>query len=142
MCFLATFNIILAKTFDCKEIPCSVIENQSWMYAAEQQTCDMKKIEMNEEDFTISPQTNETIGALNICWINKKAYFLPLKTHENFPELIVYRAQDCSITTIEKKHLEKLSKLKTLWLGGNNIEVLPPDVLDDLNALEYLQLSK
>lgn len=123
-------------------MPCSVIVNHDWWYVGEQKTCEMQDIEIYEEDFTILPQTNEKIGGFDFCWGNKKVLFLPYKTHESFPELTVYRAQGCAIATIERKHFKNLRKLKILWLGTNKIEMLPPGVFGDLDALERLALGK
>lgn len=119
-----------------------MIENQSWFNLGEHKTCEMKNIELNEKDFTISPKTDETIGALNLCYNDKKVFFLPFKVHESFQSLNIYRAQDCSIAKIEKAHFENLIELKALLLKGNEIELLHRDVFEDLKVLEILALGK
>lgn len=142
LCLLVVFNIIWANQFHCTEIPCSEIKNHKWLYVGQQKTCYMKKsLKIDEDDSTISPQSNE-VNAFNLCWSNNKVLFLPIEIHESFPELIMYRAQDCSITTVAKEHFENLSELKVLLLGENGIEMIPPGVFDDLTALEHLNLRK
>lgn len=73
---------------------------------------------------------------------NKKIVYLPVKVHRIFPNLIEYRAENCSIREISKKNFEKLYKLRTIILEYNQIEKVSSNTFADLPLLLYIGLRK
>lgn len=101
-------------------------------------TCFLKFV-----DDYVSPQI--TYVPSNVTGIdysaNKKIMTLPDKVGDLFPNLKVYDAGSCSIVSITKSNFDKMKGLKNLWLGYNQIEIIPSEVFDDLNALTHLALD-
>lgn len=95
---------------------------------------------IDAEGFTITPK-DETMGALDFH-ANKKVKFLPTGVSESLPNLLLYDARKCSLTTISKTHFKDLNKLKVLNLYGNQISTINSDTFEDLIALEILWLRK
>jgi Leucine rich repeat len=69
---------------------------------------------------------------------NKNIRYLPENVVENFPLLIGYYAESCTITEILRKHFKGLLKLKVLILDKNQIEKIENSAFDDLVSLENL----
>lgn len=106
------------------------------------QTCYMDTVTRIEvpESFALLSR-DESIQGLNFH-LNQKIYYLPIHVHENLPNLIVYNAEGCSITTIVKANFEKLISLRVLSLNDNNIELISSDTFQDLNSIEWIILRK
>jgi Leucine-rich repeat (LRR) protein len=68
--------------------------------------------------------------------------YLPVKVHENFPNLLVLYAASCKISEISKANFEQLFKLKYLNLFDNQIETIPDGTFDDLIVLVSISLSE
>lgn len=73
---------------------------------------------------------------------NKDIHYLPIEVYQKYPNLIIYEAHFCAIKEIEKRNFEKLYKLKTLTLQGNQIEAILNNTFDDLVELERLSIGK
>lgn len=72
---------------------------------------------------------------------NKKIFFLPIRIDRNFPNLTVYDAHACSISTISKEPFRNAWPLKQLNLNQNNIANIPINSFDDLANLDTLTIG-
>lgn len=72
---------------------------------------------------------------------NKKILFLPVLTSRIYPNLIVFSAMDCSLTSVSKENFQNLRKLKRLQLDQNEIESLNTCSFEDLVQLKELYLG-
>lgn len=127
------------------QIACEILSNFKWNsldgIVGNVKVCWMKeKTSISSSKFTISSELEKDVEALSFRE-NKRINFLPIKVHEKFPSLLVYGSSQCSIKEISKANFEKLSKLKILWLDGNEIEIIATDVFEDLSSLIKLRLS-
>lgn len=73
---------------------------------------------------------------------NKKILFLPIRVAENFPNLLIYHATFCSIKTVQKVNFKDLSRLRWLFLDGNQLETIASDTFEDLTSLFRLEMSE
>lgn len=73
---------------------------------------------------------------------NQNVSFLPINLHVKFPNLTTLTASFCALKTVTNKNFKSLTKLRLLWLEGNQIEEIPANAFEDLTALEVLHLSK
>lgn len=71
---------------------------------------------------------------------NKKVFHLPIGVAESFPNLQGYSAGACSIKEISHENFENLTKLKSLWLNGNQIRKILENTFDDLVEVERISL--
>lgn len=98
-----------------------------------------KSTEIITNDTKISSR-DETIEAL-FFFQNKKVKFLPIEVDRKFPNLVIYGASECSLSSISNFNFENLSKLKLLSLFGNQIQIIRSDTFIDLKSLEKLYLN-
>jgi Leucine-rich repeat (LRR) protein len=73
---------------------------------------------------------------------NSEIYYLPINVADKFPNLMVYNASFCSIKKVLNMNFQFLSKLKTLDLSFNQVEVIEKETFVDLKSLETIRLSK
>lgn len=127
-----------------KEIPCERFGNHSFYWTSSfhsLEKCFMDKTTtIVEENVKISPRDEFVLGFL--LDENKNIFHLPIDVAESFPNLQGFDAYNCSIKEFSKRNFEGLSKLKTLYLGYNQIETIPMDSLIDLIELEFFSLGK
>lgn len=105
-------------------------------------TCSMSRIAfINTTGVTISASRNESIMALTLI-LNNKIKYLPENIVEKFPNLDIYFAKFCSLTSISKRNFNGLSVLTKISLKDNKIEKIPSDTFEDLKNLKSLDLGK
>lgn len=112
------------------------------MYLNGLRTCDVGRDAILNASYYTIRDYDTTIQAFDLCWVNKNVFFLPYNVFGKLPKLLSYRAQECSITTIDRDHFKKLGTLKTLWLGRNKIEIIPHNAFQYLKNLIMLALRK
>lgn len=102
-------------------------------------SCVLGETEINSAN-TIIAESDETVEAM---WMheNKKAFYLPNKISEKFPNIVLYQADRCSIKEISKDNFHGLTKLRELDLSENQIESLTDGTFDGLLNLHFLRLS-
>jgi Leucine-rich repeat (LRR) protein len=105
-------------------------------------TCSMTKTtSINETKVTISSKRDISVEGLTFS-VNEKIFFLPENVDNNFPNLRIYCADNCSIKAVSKENFEGLNKLKFLLLQSNQIEKISSETFNDLVAIEFLVLGK
>lgn len=106
-----------------REVFCKT-SNDSWtLFDKEQflEICNPVDNEADDGDFTISNKVDPTILAFGIV-DKKKVKFLPIFVFRAFPELIIIRIYNCSVTLISENHFKGSSKLDFLNLRHNEIK--------------------
>lgn len=95
----------------------------------------------NRRDVIISPRENIEFEAL-IMASAKNISFLPVKVSENFSNLLIYDAHDCSIKEVRYVNFKNLTKLEVVKLNKNKISYLDKDSFKDLENLRELFLNE
>lgn len=95
---------------------------------------------IDSEGFVISPADSSVLAMT--FFHNKEISFLPIKVYKTFPNLEVYNAESCSLTSVSELNFKKLRKLKFLSLMDNQIERIKSDTFEDLALLETLWLGR
>jgi Leucine-rich repeat (LRR) protein len=143
LAFILIINIFgLVNNVATKDISCEEIESTEWDFPVlTVKTCFMEEsTAINEENFKISSR-DEIMGGLTYL-DNKKVSHLPVQVTDSFPNLQAYSGESCSIKKVSKTNFARLSNLKFLYLGYNQIETIYSDTFEDLISLEELRLSR
>lgn len=139
MLFLALkiFTFIKAK-----EIVCESVYVGNWSSVNKTlKTCGLKgTTSINKKDVTISNHDDSVQGMTFST--NKHINFLPVRVYQNFPNLIAYGAENCSIKDVSNDNFKGLTKLRALTLSFNQIKTVPFDTFEDLEGLERLVLCE
>jgi Leucine-rich repeat (LRR) protein len=72
---------------------------------------------------------------------NKKIFYLPDKIGDAYPNLIIVRAGNCSITAISRQNFKGLTKLKSVLLHHNQIKEVENGAFKGLIELKNVHLS-
>lgn len=96
---------------------------------------------IDSNGFTIVSAKDETINGLAFKG-NKKISFLPVDIYENFPNLEILNACDCSIKSIFKENFRYLNKLEDLDLNKNQIETIRADVFENSLSIKRFWFRK
>lgn len=124
-----------------QDTTCEEVENNDWDYHGTQKTCFMDQTtEIESPGIEVAEDPDDSIKALHMGF-NKQIHFLPSDVCKSFPELIVYYAPNCSLTSIDKSNFENLYRLEMLLLRNNKIELIRSDTFEDLISLKRLSLS-
>lgn len=102
-------------------------------------TCDPDINEVDDENFTIFPATDERIFAFDVQH-KLGVKFLPTNLFQVFPDLIAVQVLNCSLSSVTNQ-FRGLSRLRQLNLSRNNIEYVAGDAFVDLFSVEFLELS-
>lgn len=100
-----------------------------------------EKTVINAPYSVIADLKDEKIGGI-IFNENKKIEYLPYKIFMQFPNLVEYKALECSIKQIRKENFEKLVGLKLILLRSNQIQNITGNIFKGLESLEFIDLSK
>ena len=84
-------------------------------------SCKIYHQDIDVEGLTIANPKDKELGGFSIE-DNKKVKYLPEHIADLYPELVIYEVQQCSIRTVNVKHLKGLTKLEVLNLWNNEIE--------------------
>lgn len=93
-----------------------------------------------DENVHISEEKSESVKGLYFL-PNKNIKYLPIELKDNFPNLVAYGANDCSLSTLRYKYFENLNKLQVLSFGTNQISSIESDTFKDLINLKFLHLN-
>ncbi|CAG9809794.1 unnamed protein product [Chironomus riparius] len=93
-----------------------------------------------DDNFEISGDKSESVKGLYFK-PNNNIKFLPVKLNEKFPNLVVYAANNCSLSSLKYEHFTNLSKLQILSFGTNQISSIEQDAFKDLTYLKFLFLN-
>lgn len=130
---------------DSSEITCDSISESFWGDSiGNVKTCFLQQTTViNEPNLKISTDLDGSLFVRALDFFNnKKISFLPIQVDENFPNLLVYYADYCSIEKISKQNFKNLLKLKLLNLDNNKIQDIQGGTFGDLKNLEEISLSK
>lgn len=95
---------------------------------------------INSTNFVIGEQKDEEIGGM-IFDSNKNIEYLPNKIYLQFPNLVVYKADRCSLTQISKQNFEQLKRLKVISLVSNQLKKISGNTFTGLGSLQEVNLS-
>lgn len=108
----------------------------------ESEFCGMdKKTKINASNFVIGELRDEAIEGIDFSE-NKKIEYLPYKIYMQFPNLVDYRANQCTIKQITKANFENLNRLKYLKLSSNKIQKIFGNTFHGLGNLREVDLSE
>lgn len=127
----------LAMTIKVSAFCCSDIKEKDW-FGTKLVTCYVTSNTINDPDCTT---VRTDIKAFSVEG-QRGITALPIDISKRFPNLEIYDAGSCSITSVSKANFAKLSKLRKLWLGFNQITAIAVDVFEDLTSLDYLAIGK
>lgn len=133
--------LICVTDTQSNELKCDAVKSHNYYNVGVLKTCFVQTKTAILVDTVTFAQKDETIKALDLL-NNLQISFLPIKVFENFPQLVTYKAEQCSIKSLSNTNFVKLHELKQLRLGGNKIESIGDNTFEGLIALEYLDLSK
>lgn len=95
---------------------------------------------ISSSEFHISSRRHEAVKAF-LCCNQKHVDFLPDQVEQNFPNLAIFDARNCSIKSVGSGNFQGLRKLVKLQLDGNQIEELNGDIFSDLVRLKFLSVT-
>lgn len=103
-------------------------------------TCQMRiSTVINSSQFTIAIENDTSILGLAFQY-NLFIQFLPTNISNAFPELEIFGAGYCNLSSVSRVNFAGLIKLKALGLHNNYIERIESYTFEDLTSLEYLYL--
>lgn len=100
-----------------------------------------EKTAINATNFIIADLKDEEVGCVQFTG-NKRIEYLPYKIFMQYPNLVEYRAGECSIKEISKENFEKLDRMYWLKLHDNQIEKISGDTFKGLESLECIDLCE
>jgi Leucine rich repeat len=125
-----------------RRVSCEIVVESDWENVGSQKTCFLNETTViTAQGFTIASKIDEIVGGLDFSG-NKNISKLPENVHENFPNLQIYSANSCSITSVSILNFKNLRNLKQLDLQNNQIEEISSSTFNDLQSLRWLFLSK
>jgi Leucine rich repeat len=138
---ILTINMMLPiNAASAKEVSCESIVDTNWIFSVgKAKTCRIWTTKIDSRKVEISSEYDESMGGIHFGY-NKNVSFLPVKVAEVFPNLLAFTAH-CTVEEIGKKNFERLHKLKTLNLNGNQIKKIADNTFEDLVSLERLYLG-
>jgi hypothetical protein len=141
--FLQIIWIVCVVIFQCEanKISCESVHTDKFINFGNLTSCILNETTVIDDATTTFKYIDDSINAL---WFieNKHISFLPIKVSRSFPHLILYAASACSIKQVSKVHFKRLTSLKGLYLGYNEIKVIHDNTFSDLKSLEFLDLCK
>lgn len=102
-------------------------------------TIDEKAV-INSTGVTVAARVNKCVKALEMTNL-KAAQYLPENISENFANLVIYEAVNCSIKSLNEFNFKNLEKLRSLNLAGNLLTEVSSKVFHGLKKLKKLSLS-
>lgn len=96
---------------------------------------------INANNFVIAELRNDGMQGI-IFSNNSKIEYLPYKIHMQFPNLVTYMADRCSIKQITKENFESLNRLERLDLSFNKIQKISGNTFQGLQKLQRFRFSK
>lgn len=99
-----------------------------------------KNLTINVKNYTISTDKGVKVKGFS-ARKNLNIEYLPINIYDLFPNLIAYKAINCSVKSLSIENFRNLLALELLALDNNQIEGIPPGVFSDLGSLEVLNLS-
>lgn len=133
--------IIAISGSAAEEISCENYSHDHWINFETLITCTVNETTVISDPQVTFAEVDKTIGVL---WFveNKNISHLPVEVDEKLPNLVVYAATGCSITSISNVHFKGLVKLEGVYLGGNQIGVIGNDIFKGLKSLRIIDLCK
>lgn len=104
-------------------------------------TCMILQAEVGSKNFTMKTLKDDLVHGISFR-NNTKVSFLPEKVFGKFPNLLMYDAQGCSISFVDKDNFEKLFKLTAVDLSHNLIDHIPKDLFADSSDIQIIDMSK
>lgn len=96
---------------------------------------------INATNFVIAELRDEEIGGIRFDG-NKRIEYLPYKVYMQFPNLIHFKAKECSVKQIMKENFEKLSRLQKIDLSSNVIQKISGNTFKGLESLMQIKLRE
>lgn len=137
------FLLALQQTQGAIQSSCTT-NTVTWMisfsaYYPDLKTCVPNIEKVDDEDFTISTETDPSILGFGVQY-KENVKFLPKNLGNTFPELIAFQVCNCSVTWINEYHFKGLSKLRALDLSHNKIGNIASGAFADLVSIQYLYM--
>jgi hypothetical protein len=135
--------IVSYREAEGKEIACERVGDENWGgLGGWIKTCDMKSTtSIDASGATFSAASSGYVNGISFTG-NKKIHFLPIRVADKYPNILKYSAGSCSLTSVARHHFKGLSKLDSLSLDNNQIEIIESDTFVDLVDLERLVLRR
>lgn len=106
------------------------------------ETCFMtERTAINSTNFVIADLRDEEIEGITFEG-NTRVEYLPYKIQMGFPNLLIYKANRCSIKQLSKENFEKLNRLKYIELSMNRIQKIFGTTFKGLGSLVRVDLSE
>jgi hypothetical protein len=124
--FLVAYQLILTTTQSTENtVECELVEEKRWEGSSvRMMTCFMTdQASINSIGFTISTPRDENVKGLSFD-TNRNIFYLPENVNATFPNLVIYNAQCCSLTSISYKNFAGLNKIMELYLDENLIQIV------------------
>lgn len=102
--------------------------------------CYLNKTTMITANNVTFPHENSDVETI-LLDNNKKVKYLPVKVYK-FPNLKIFLARNLDVKEISASNFERLSNLKLLDLGENQIESIPNYCFEGLNKLNRIFLGE
>lgn len=96
---------------------------------------------VNIDDVTFLLTSDYTVDGINFN-ANKKISLLPVRIFQSFPKLRGYFAGNLNVSEVSHKNLQRLSKLKDLYLNNNRIKKIKSDTFEGLLSLKSVNLGE
>lgn len=121
---------------DSAEVPCERFETSLV------EVCFMnERTSINSTKFVVAELRNDEMQGI-IFTNNTKIEYLPYKIHLQFPNLIYYYADKCSIKQISKENFESLNRLERIDLSFNRIQKISGNTFQGLGKLQKFRFSR
>lgn len=123
--------------FDSADIYC-----EDFHYFIPLEICSMKnKTVINATNFVVADLRDEEVGGITFNQ-NKAIEYLPYKVYMQFPNLVDYWADSCSVKQISRENFQKLNRLQLIWLASNKIQKISGNTFHGLENLSRVDLSE
>lgn len=99
-----------------------------------------EKVVINSTGVSIAARVNKCVKAFEVPNL-KAVEYLPENISENFANLVIYEAVNCSIKSLNEFNFKNLHKLTNLNLAGNLLTEISSKVFLDLKKLKKLTLN-
>lgn len=137
----STLDIISSKCgydeIDYAEVACEKYQNYK-----DFDFCVMTdRTAINSTNFVIADLKDEEVEGISFAG-NTKIEYLPYKVYLQLPNLVMYKAERCSIKQITKENFENLVRLKQIDISFNQIQKITANTFRGLHSLEEVDLSE
>lgn len=99
-----------------------------------------EKTAINSTSFVVADLKDVDVEGM-IFEGNSNIEYLPSRLFLQFPNLLIYKAAECSVNEINKENFEELTRLKVIDLSFNRIRKISGNTFLELESLLFVNLS-